>query len=281
MRTVADTTDTSNRVTSQCGPWAMVPVWVLSVGLSGAELAVYVALRSYADRHGEARPHVRTIATRAGVSERTAARAIATMRDKRLLRTTKVYGHNGATLGCDYHLRDVPPDEADTPPPDEADTPPRRGCQGKGTHQRNTPKEPRGGDVVFDPTSAREDHQDPPPDARSTPPARPTSTVEETQPGPDIPPARCPEHINTPGDVPPCRACADARRAHDAAVKAHERARAARTALIDRDRHTNLQRQMIAAERAAYRPIKGQLRRLVRQHQAAASPQALADTALA
>jgi DNA-binding transcriptional regulator YhcF (GntR family) len=63
----------------------MIPVW-----LSGAEFAVYVALRSFADRYGEARPHVRTIATRAGVSERTASRAIAVMRDKGLLRTDKV-----------------------------------------------------------------------------------------------------------------------------------------------------------------------------------------------
>jgi len=37
-------------VTTESGPWGMVPVWVLGLGLSGSELAVYVALRSYADR---------------------------------------------------------------------------------------------------------------------------------------------------------------------------------------------------------------------------------------
>lgn len=86
----------------------MVPVWVLSIGLKGAELAVYVSLRSYADVHGAAHPHVKTIAQRAGVSERTAERAITRMRDLGLLTTIRRYREDRSIAGCEYTLRDLP-----------------------------------------------------------------------------------------------------------------------------------------------------------------------------
>lgn len=99
----------SDSVTSEIGPWAMVPIWVLSVGLKGAELAVYVSLRSFADRSGGARPHVKTLAERAGVSERTAERALARFRELNLMRTTKRYRDDGSCAGCNYHLMDITP----------------------------------------------------------------------------------------------------------------------------------------------------------------------------
>lgn len=106
-------------VTSQTGPHAWVPVWVLTMGLSGAELAVYVALRSYADRRGDAHPKVRSIAARAGVSERTAERAIARMRELDLVQTTRIHRPDGSVAACRYWLRDIPPGATQTPPPDE------------------------------------------------------------------------------------------------------------------------------------------------------------------
>jgi hypothetical protein len=256
--------------------------WALEqqCGAPGPKL-VLLCLANYADRHGACWPCIAEIADEAEMSLRSAKTHLATLKDLGLLDWEHRARPNGSRTSSMYQLAMPTSQSADSARANQSADSARGGCKictGK-RNQSFDPKEPRGGDLVSNPTSARD--QDPPPDARSTPPARTTSTVEGTPPSPDIPPARCPEHINTPGDVPPCRACADARRAHDAAVKAHERARAARTALIDRDRHTNLQRQMIAAERAAYRLTKGQLRRLVRQHQAAASPQALADTALA
>ena len=141
-------TEPEGAITSEIGPWAFVPTWVLGL-LAGAELAVYVSLRSFADRRGEARPHVRTIAERAGVSERTAARAITAMRSKGLLTTTRIHGAGGSIVGCNYNLRDLPPGDlcgttpgaTQAPPPLTQVSPPsRRGCQDKGTHQRNTPE---------------------------------------------------------------------------------------------------------------------------------------------
>jgi hypothetical protein len=143
----------SGAVTTDSGQWAKVPVWVLTVGLSGAELAVYVSLRSYADRHGDTELTVRAIARRAGVVERTAERAIARMRDLGLLATTKTTRPDGSYAGCHYHLRDVPtPAEAATaasendaamsPPPDEdVATPPTRMSEPK-SHLSSSPALP-------------------------------------------------------------------------------------------------------------------------------------------
>lgn len=113
-------------------PWAKVPVWVLTLGLSGADLAVYVAIRSYTDSvTGRAFPHVRTVADRACVSERTAARAIAHLRDLKVVTVQRWYKPDGSIGGCDYYTSDDPPgdtpvmggtDRDDTTPPDEDDT---------------------------------------------------------------------------------------------------------------------------------------------------------------
>ena len=86
-----------------------MPVWVLGRGLTGSELAVYVALRSFADGSGSAPVQVRTIADRARVSERTTERAIARLRDLDMLTTSQAYRGDGSIWGCTYTLRDVPP----------------------------------------------------------------------------------------------------------------------------------------------------------------------------
>lgn len=96
-------------VESQIGPWAMVPVWVLSRGLNGSELAVYVALRSFADRGGAAHPSIRAIAERSGVSMSTAKRALAALRDKMLIRWGHQYRADGSMRASVFWIRDTPP----------------------------------------------------------------------------------------------------------------------------------------------------------------------------
>jgi hypothetical protein len=280
--------------------------WALAqrCGAPGPKL-VLLCLANYADEHGICWPSDTLLADEVEVSSRSVVKYRQTLRDRGLITWDQRRRADGSLSSNRYRLimTRTPPEDPSgggteepsgggtegSAPGTEGSAPGDEGSApgDEGSAQQEEPVidpaiEPRGGDSVSNPTSARD--QDPPPDAHSAPTAPPGSHVEGTPPSPDptadlpdIPPARCPDHIDTPGDVPPCRACADARRAHDAAVAAHERARAARTALIDRDRHTELQRQMLAAERTAYRPTKGHLRRLRRQHRADAGPQALAD----
>jgi hypothetical protein len=274
--------------------------WALAqrCGAPGPKL-VLLCLANYADEHGICWPSDTLLADEVEVSSRSVVKYRQTLRDRGLITWDQRRRADGSLSSNRYRLimtrtPSEDPSGGGTEDPSgggteessgggtEESSGGTAGASGgtAGASQQEEPvidpvKEPGGGDLVSDLTSARD--QDPPPDAHSTPTAPPGSHVEGTPPSPDIPPARCPDHIDTPGDVPPCRACADARRAHDAAVAAHERARAARTALIDRDRHTELQLQMLADEQAAYRPTKGHLRRLRRQHRADAGPQALAD----
>jgi hypothetical protein len=163
--------DTPIRVFSEIGPWAMTPVWILDPDLylpgvpdpdalkegddrplSGAELRVYIALRSYADKAGHSAPFVRTIADRANVQRTTAERAIAKFRRLGWLRTKRRYRNDGSIHRCDYYLVDVcPQSEGATSPRDDGEEVPvkRRVPHprnaGKGTREatgaKNTPPE--------------------------------------------------------------------------------------------------------------------------------------------
>jgi hypothetical protein len=88
----------------------MVPIWILSSGLTAAEITVYVALRSFADRQGDAYPSVRKVADLAGVAKSTAEKAVARMRELGLLTSSRRHREDGSISGCDYHLVDVMPD---------------------------------------------------------------------------------------------------------------------------------------------------------------------------
>src|SRR5712691_2861014 len=125
-----ESVDTGFEVRTQIGPFALVPVWVLSMGLTGSELAVYIALRSYANGQGEAHPYVKTLARRAGVVGRTAERALARFRELGLM-TSQQRWKDREIIGNTYWLRDVPNDlpppggDAGTPPGgDDGDLPP-------------------------------------------------------------------------------------------------------------------------------------------------------------
>jgi len=97
------------QITSEIGPWAMVPIWVLDKKLSGGELATYVALRSFADRTNNARPYTRTIALRANVSQRTAERAIDRLRELGMIITQRKHRPDGSIAGLSFHLVDRDP----------------------------------------------------------------------------------------------------------------------------------------------------------------------------
>lgn len=117
------------KVQSSTGAWAAVPVWVLSVGLKGNELAVYVGLRSFADREGHAHPHIKTIAKRAGVSHSTAKRALQRLVDLDLVFAEMVFQEDSnAVAGCDYTFNDIRPVGtdigSDSPDPDVTQTRP-------------------------------------------------------------------------------------------------------------------------------------------------------------
>jgi len=112
-------------VTTESGPWGMVPVWVLGLGLSGSELAVYVALRSYADRSRACFPLTAAIADRAHVSTRSVERALARFRDLEIVVTKRRYRDDGSIAGLVYRMLDVKPlhllgDEVE-PAPDATD----------------------------------------------------------------------------------------------------------------------------------------------------------------
>lgn len=102
-------------VNSEIGPWGLVPVWVLSYGLSGAELSVYVALRSFAGARlggGDPEkvfPRVSRIAERAHVTQRTAEKAIAKLRSLGLIVSERRHDAHGHVKGCDYYLVDLDP----------------------------------------------------------------------------------------------------------------------------------------------------------------------------
>lgn len=102
--------DDTTTVSTQIGQFAWVPVWVLNLDLKGAELAVYVALRSYANADRDARPSVKKIADRAGVHKSTAESAITKFRRMGLIETTRRYRTDGSISGCDYHLFDLMPE---------------------------------------------------------------------------------------------------------------------------------------------------------------------------
>jgi hypothetical protein len=142
------TDDLPIEIHAQTGPWAMVPGWVLHVGLTGNELAVYVALRTFAGRTGEAWPRISVLADRAGVSRSTVDRALARLRQLDLVRSRTNRRPDGSVTGSRYWLRDVPPQDVivtpspdlperhrDVPPTSAGDVPPTSPADVAGTHQ--------------------------------------------------------------------------------------------------------------------------------------------------
>lgn len=144
--------DAPDGSTSDLGVFGMVPIWVLTVEdekgkrLSGSELRVYVALRSFANKRGYAKPHVDTIAERAGVELRTAEKAISKMRSMKLLTSSRRYRDDKSIAGCEYWLAAHPgqmdgvphPGEMDGVPPAKSTGPSRPDGRSKNTPDEHT-----------------------------------------------------------------------------------------------------------------------------------------------
>jgi hypothetical protein len=162
--------DEPARVYSEIGPWGLIPTWVLDPDLylaganpatvrpgdekplSGAELRVYIALRSFTDKAGHSIPFVGTIAERAKVDKKTVEKAISKFKRLRWLTTRRRYRSDGSIHRCDYFIKDVcpKPDNEGYPPTGGGGVPaksrvphPRNG--GRGTRSaagaNNTPPE--------------------------------------------------------------------------------------------------------------------------------------------
>lgn len=107
--TIVGDDETGSEIFSEIGPWAMVPVWVLTKGLKPATLCTYIALRSFADRAGGARPHTDKIAERAGLSVGTVRNSIQELRSKGLIRTSERRRADGSLAGLNYKMFDIDP----------------------------------------------------------------------------------------------------------------------------------------------------------------------------
>ena len=108
-----------SEIVSDLGAFALVPVWVLHLGLSGSELAVYVSLRSFADGNGgNCYPSTKLIAERAGVAVGTVRNAVMVLRRKGALTTTKKFRRDGSVCGLRYLLLS----KQMTPPSSDDDT---------------------------------------------------------------------------------------------------------------------------------------------------------------
>lgn len=120
------------RVFTQIGPWGLIPVWILSPEmylpgvpdpaalkkgderpLNGSELRVFIALKSYANAEGYARPFVSTLAERANVDKSSAERALAKFKRLGWLTSKRQYRDQGDEKWirrCDYWVRDICPE---------------------------------------------------------------------------------------------------------------------------------------------------------------------------
>lgn len=97
-------------LTPECEPdQAMIPLWALDFELSGAELRVYVALRSLADRAGKCTVGSKAIAELARVDQGTARNAVAKLRQFELLLTTPAYHPDGGMAGLNFVLANTDP----------------------------------------------------------------------------------------------------------------------------------------------------------------------------
>jgi hypothetical protein len=96
-------------VTTQMGPFGIVPAWVLSYELSGSEFKVYISIRSYANADRECWPTTKAIAERACVARGTARNAIQRFRRLGLISTENRYRADGSFGGHLYVLADINP----------------------------------------------------------------------------------------------------------------------------------------------------------------------------
>lgn len=96
--------------------WAVFPSWLRGT-LTPYEIAVYVTLGTYTDGNHYCYPSMPTIAAGAGVSERTARRAIRSLEAKGLLIVTARFAEDGDRSSNGYRLEMNPPTVVSDPTP--------------------------------------------------------------------------------------------------------------------------------------------------------------------
>lgn len=106
-------------ISSELGDFrfGIVPDWVLLAkdkdgkGLSGADLRVYISMRTFANKGREAYPKVKTIAERADVTVRTAEKSISRLRTMGLIVSRRWYRDEAKKEigGCHYKMLDFDP----------------------------------------------------------------------------------------------------------------------------------------------------------------------------
>jgi hypothetical protein len=233
--------------------YGQIPEWVYALSRTGAishqagYLYGWLMLR-YSQLPGIFPAH-RTIAVEMGMSVATVRRLLGQLRDAGAIDWRACYRPDGGRTSSAYVLAwiapyaygdDWPPRSPEGDPSVTGNTPPRSPVS-------DPPRSP-----VSDQEIDRERRRQ-----RKRGGASVISTLTSADGQDQIPPARCPDHIHAQGPVPPCRACADARRAHDAAVQARDRARAARDAALTRQRQADLRAAHAAAQRDTWVPPGG------------------------
>ena len=127
--------DVGHEIRSQVGGWAMVPNWVLTIGLRPGELAIYVAMRSFADRNGQCWPKADKIAERAcGASVGSVHNALTKFRKIGIITSEPWPRANGATGGVIITMCDLPPNR---PSPQD---------EGRDSHSTVSPVSPQDAD---------------------------------------------------------------------------------------------------------------------------------------
>lgn len=116
---------------SDIGQFAIVPVWMLDMGLNGGEIKNLVALLTWVNREsGEAWPRIKEIADRAKTSETTTERALARLRELKIISSEIWLRPDGSIGGSSYYVFMVRPAARASPgPPDTSPTAPNQGAQ--------------------------------------------------------------------------------------------------------------------------------------------------------
>jgi len=133
----------------------MVPVWVLRY-IKGAEIGVYVSLRSFADRNGAGFPTTKKIAERAGVAISTTRNTIQKMRDLGILSTRERRRSDGSLSGLHYFLIDIEPKNGGGVPPGSDLSPPAETPSFPSSDQVTPPSE--GGHSTKGPKNTPREH---------------------------------------------------------------------------------------------------------------------------
>lgn len=111
------------RVTSDVGPWSVVPEWVLDAEVSDRAVRLYALLGRYADNHGKAFPLRRTLAERLRCSVNSLDRAVRELIAAGALVVTQRRTDQGDLTSSLYTLITVPPVGRGTPTSGATGTP--------------------------------------------------------------------------------------------------------------------------------------------------------------